>query len=68
MFVMSRNKDLRIVSYNCQGFKPRNYDYIMGLFHNNDILLLQEHWLYDFEFPDLKKVLGKCNYLAKSNI
>ena len=65
---MSRNDNLKVISFNCQGFKTRNFDYILKLFNNNDILLLQEHWLYDFEFSNFKKVLGRCNYFAKSNM
>ena len=66
--MMAHNQDLRIVSYNCQGFKTRNFSYIDKLFKDSDILLLQEHWFFDFEFLNFKKVLGKCNYFAKSNM
>ena len=46
---MASLSELSIISFNCKGFKPRNYDYINKLFVLSDILLLQETWLYDFE-------------------
>ena len=63
-FMMEGN--LRISSYNCAGFKHRNYNYINNLFNNCDILLLQETWLYNFEFKVFNNVINNSNYHAVS--
>lgn len=57
-----------IASYNCKGFKNRNYNYLCGLFNDSDILLLQEHWLFNFEFDIFGKLLNNCLYTAKSGM
>ena len=59
---------LLISSFNCQGFKARNFDYVRKLFDRVDILCLQEHWLYDYEFIKFPEVLNNCNFFAKSSI
>ena len=47
-----------ITSFNCAGFKG-SHEYISNVvFKKCDILFLQEHWLYNFEF--------KCQYHATS--
>ena len=46
---MASINELSIISYNCKGFKPRNFDYIRDLFKLSNVLLLQETWLYNFE-------------------
>ena len=56
---------LNIASYNCQGFKPRNYGYIVKLFNNDEFLCLQEDWLYNFEFSKFSNILNNCNFFAK---
>ena len=40
---------MKISSFNCSGFKG-NCDYISEVYGKCDILLLQETWLYNFEF------------------
>ena len=40
---------LRFVSFNCKGFKPRNYDYLADVFEQCDIMTVQETWLYSFQ-------------------
>ena len=57
---------IRISSFNCEGFKYRNYDYIKNIFEKCDILLLQETWLYNFQFNEYNKVLNRCNYHSVS--
>ena len=58
----------RVASYNCKGFKFRNFEYIRKLFDQVDVLLIQEHWLYNFEFDIFSKVLPNCKYIAKSGM
>ena len=62
---MSVLNDISIGTFNCQGFKYRNFDYIEGLFKSVKILLLQEQWLFDFEYDIFNKVLPNCQYIAK---
>ena len=55
---------IKITSYNCEGFKFRNYDYLNNVFNESDILLLQETWLHSFQFNEFTNVLNNCNYHA----
>ncbi len=41
---------LRICSYNVHGFNDTKCDYIRKLLNNHDIVLLQEHWMYESQF------------------
>ena len=57
---------MKISSYNCAGFKG-NCDYInKTVFKNCDILLLQETWLYNFEFNLFNEKVKNCQYHAVS--
>ena len=60
------NKKLSICSFNCTGFKSRNYEYIRDLYSTHDILLLQETWLYEFQISDITKILpnSKCHLVS----
>ena len=49
LILLGMDRELNIVSFNCAGFKHRNYDYINDIFKDSDILFLQETWLYSFE-------------------
>ena len=57
---------LKISSYNCQGAKWKNCDYLVETFYNCDILFLQETWLYNFQHSHFKSVLPECQYHAVS--
>ena len=59
---------LRIASYNCKGFKPRNFTYLNNLFKSVDILFLQELWLFPQEFNKISKVFDDCNFHAVSDM
>ena len=60
--------ELKFASFNCNGFKNRNYDYIRDIFKDCDILLLQETWLYNFEHTNFPKIIPECNYFAVSGM
>ena len=60
--------EFNICSFNCKGFKYRNYNYISKLFEKSDVLLLQEHWLYNFEFNEFNRILKRCKYVSKSSM
>ena len=60
------SKDLTISSFNCSGFKPRNYDYLRDIFGKCEVLLLQETWLYNFEANLFSNVIPGCNFHAIS--
>ncbi len=38
---------LRICTYNIHGFSDTKCDYLQNVIDNHDIVMLQEHWLYD---------------------
>ena len=63
---MAYNNHLNITTFNCEGFKYRNYDYLSETFNNCDILLLQETWLYNFEHNILNNILQSSQYHAIS--
>ena len=63
---MKMEGNLKITSFNCNGFKARNYDYITKVFNNCDILLLQETWLHNFEHNNFSKILPRCQFSAVS--
>ena len=58
--------NLKITSFNCSGFKPRNYDYIRDIFNKCEILLLQETWLYNFETNLSNSNIPDCQFHAIS--
>ena len=61
------DRQMKISSYNCAGFKG-NCDYInKTVFKNCDILLLQETWLYNFEFNLFNETVKNCQYHAVSS-
>ena len=61
---MARN--LKVSSFNCTGFKYRNYEYLKQLFSKCDILLLQETWLYKFQHSQIENVLVGSQHHAMS--
>ena len=64
--MMGTLNQLKITSFNCQGFKYRNYDYLKDIFNKSDILLLQETWLYNFEHTIFNNVLPLSQFHAVS--
>ena len=60
--------NLKITSYNCNGFKFRNYGYVNEIFKKCDILMLQETWLYNFEHKNFMKEIPNCQYYAISGM
>ena len=54
----------KITSYNCEGFKYRNFSYLNEIFNKCDILLLQETWLHSFQFNEITNILNNCHYHA----
>ena len=63
---MANLTPLKITSFNCQGFKDRNYNYIIDLFNDCNILLLQETWLYNFEHNNFNNILLSSQHHAVS--
>ena len=60
--------NLKITSYNCNGFKQRNYEYVNEIFKKCNILMLQETWLYNFEHNNFMKEIPNCQYYAISGM
>ena len=54
----SNRNNLKVTTFNCKGFKFRNYEFLTKIFNDCSILLLQEHWLHNFEFKDFNIVLN----------
>ena len=65
---MASHHSCIISSFNCKGFKHRNYKYLQKIYQQVDFLLLQETWLYDYEFDQFNKVLLDSNFVAKSGM
>ena len=65
---MDSKVNLKITSFNCAGFKHRNYDYIRDIFNKCNILILQETWLYKFEHQNFKSIMPNCHYYAVSSM
>ncbi len=42
--------NLRVCSYNVHGLNNTKYCYISKLLDSHDIVLIQEHWLYESQF------------------
>ena len=59
---------LKVISFNCKGFKSRNYSYLNRLYKNCDILFMQETWLHNFEKKDINNVLPGASYFCVSGM
>ena len=60
------HRQMKVSSFNCAGFK-RNCDYINeSVYKKCDILLLQETWLYKFEFNMFYDKIKDSQYHAAS--
>ena len=60
--------NIKITTFNCAGFKYRNFGYLKEVFGRCDILLLQETWLFNFQHNEFNKVLPNCHYHAVSTM
>ena len=56
------SEKLKIASYNCKGLKYRNYEYLKQLCDNIDVILIQELWLFEFEFGIIESILPDFKY------
>ena len=63
---MDSSSPMKICSYNCKGFKFRNFEYVKKILKCTDFLFLQETWLYDLETNVFHTIFPDCQYLAKS--
>ena len=59
-------KPLSFTTYNCTGFKNRNYDFLRDAFSKCQVLFMQETWLYNAQHKDIANVLPNCQYHAVS--
>ena len=53
-------------SFDSEGFKARNYDFLHEVFNKCDILFLRATWLYQFEHYQFINILSDCQYHAVS--
>ena len=55
---------MKICTFNCKGFKNRNYPFIKELSNRFDFILLQETWLHDFEIEKINNIIP--NFMIKA--
>ena len=60
--------NLKVMSYNIKGFKPRNYNYVSKIYDSVDIMMIQEHWLFEYEFGKISTTLDNSLFFAKSSM
>ena len=60
------SKELSICTYNCNLFNDRKIEFCRKLFDKTDILLIQEHGLYQSKFDNLLALDKCCSYVASS--
>ena len=56
-----------IAFYNIKGFKYRN-PYIKKISNLDNVIFIQEHWLFQFEFHLINNVLPNFEYIMKSSM
>ncbi len=61
-----KSRNLKFISFNCTGFKPRIYEYIKELYYKCDVLLVQETWLFNFQHSSIENSLCGSQYHAVS--
>ena len=61
-------KQTKFVTFNITGFKYRNYDFIQEVFKNNQVVFLQETWLYASQHKEISNVLPNSQYHAVSGM
>ena len=59
-------KSLSFISFNCTGFKLRNYDYLKCLYNNSQVLFIQETWLFNSQHKNINNLFKGCQYHAVS--
>ena len=60
----SAKTNLRIISHNCKNIKTCG-PLIHKLLFNNDIILIQEHWLFQAQIHLINELHEQINYAAK---
>ena len=60
--------ELSVITFNCKGFKMRNYEFLKYIYNECNILFLQEHWLFSFQFTDFSKLFPDSSYFAHSSM
>ena len=59
-----RNSRIRIASYNCKNIKTCRQS-INSILKNNDIVLIQEHWLFHSQINIISDIYNKIKFAAK---
>ena len=62
--ITNTHQSLKIVSYNCKNVKTSS-PAIVELFRHNDIVLIQEHWLFHFQINLLEQIHEDINAAGK---
>jgi hypothetical protein len=66
IYVDKNTITIKIISFNTKGIK-NNLEYCLELINNNDIVLLIETWLYDWEINNLKTLLNNVTIDHKNH-
>ncbi len=59
LFMMASS--LKLCTYNIEGFNDTKVSYLQQVINQNDIILLQEHWLFDCQSHLLNECLDNVN-------
>ena len=59
------NSKIKVVAYNCKNIKTST-PAITELLKQNDILLIQEHWLFQFQISQIGNMGNNINFEAKA--
>ena len=61
---------LKLVSFNCKHYKDKGvkFDFMNDLMSNNDIMFIQEHWLYQSHLDKLKLLGGGVSSTGTSSM
>jgi hypothetical protein len=63
--IKNKKKSLKLIAFNCKNIKTCAL-VINELFQNYNILLLQEHWLFDFQLNLISEIGTDICYEAKA--
>ena len=59
--VIGNKKSLIVIAFNCKNVKT-SVQAINSLIKNNDIILLQEHWLFQCQIDSLGEICEKTHF------
>jgi hypothetical protein len=64
--VFNDNNTLRVCTYNSKGHGTDRVEYMKYLMQKCDILLIQEHWMFESDINSLESAVGNVNVFGVS--